>query len=79
MVLLIQNWALFFLVMVPICIILVVIVGYSIAAVWEISKNKSLDREKRRELTNMVTWWPIFGCVYYYVRVRKGLIKDNEK
>lgn len=69
--------ALVFILLIPVCIILIVIVSFSIWAVWEINKNKNLDRETKRELTNLVTWWPIWGFFDYYFSIRPKLKKQK--
>jgi len=77
MILLMENWKSFFVIMIPLAIMALLIVCLSIWAVCDIAKNNTIDRERKRELTTMVTWWPIFGLLYYLFSVRPKLNKDN--
>jgi len=69
--------ALVFLLLIPVSIIALIITSLSVWAVLDIAKNKKLDRKRKRELTNLITYWPIWGFLDYYFSIRPKLNQEN--
>lgn len=48
----------------------------SIWAIYDLSRRKGISRKEKSSLTFLVIKWPIYGIIWYVLKIRKTLPKE---